>query len=151
MKYVYEDPFCGATLFAKAVSLAFVGTRPAQAVRTRKNMIKEQLAARIAARQPGETLTARCRWPPVRPRRSYELLDEVKDLKGPVTIVLFDQERQALSYAYGRLKKLVEGSGRAWSRWFTATTRSSGCCETGTSSRTWAPSTSSSPRACSTT
>ena len=108
MKYVYEESFCGATLFAKAVSLAFVGTKPAQAVRTRKNMIKEQLAARIAARQPGESLTVLS--VAAGPAQEiYELLDEVRDLKGPVTIVLFDQERQALSYAYGRLKKLVEG------------------------------------------
>jgi hypothetical protein len=91
MKYVYEDSFCGATLFAKAVSLAFVGTKPAQAVRTRKNMIKEQLAARIAARQPGEV--ADCAVGGAGPAQEiYELLDEVQDLKGPVTIVLFDQE-----------------------------------------------------------
>ena len=41
----------------------------------------------------------------------YELLTGVDDLGGRLNVVLFDQERQALDYAYGRLQRVVE------SRW----------------------------------
>ena len=111
MRYVYEEPFSGTTLFAKAVSLAFLQTKPARAVCTRKDMIRNQLAKRIAAR-PRDGSPINILSVAAGPAQEiFELLDQAKDLGGAVNIVLFDQERQALSYAYGRLQKLVE---RKW-------------------------------------
>jgi len=51
MRFMYERNFEGATLFAKAVNLAFVGTKASLAVNYRKDLVKRQLASLIASRR----------------------------------------------------------------------------------------------------
>jgi extracellular factor (EF) 3-hydroxypalmitic acid methyl ester biosynthesis protein len=107
MKYVYEANFEGPTLFAKSLSMAFLETAAAQAVRSRKDMIKKQLAARIGAHSSSEPL--RILSVASGPAQEiYELLSERTSLAGPLEIVLFDQDKGALSYAFSRLKRLVD-------------------------------------------
>lgn len=108
MKYVYELNFEGSTLFAKSLSMAFLATAGACAVRERKDLIKTQLSALIDA--PRSTSE------PVRilsvasgpAQEIYELLSERSTLPRPVEVVLFDQDQGALSYAFSRLKRLVD-------------------------------------------
>jgi hypothetical protein len=106
MNGLYGNHFSGSTLFAKAVNLCFVSTPSAVAVRTRKDRLKEQLSTMIDT-YVGEG--------PIRilsiaagpAQEIYELLDERHDLAQPLEIVLFDQDKRALSFSYGRLKRLV--------------------------------------------
>jgi extracellular factor (EF) 3-hydroxypalmitic acid methyl ester biosynthesis protein len=108
MMFVYERDFEGATLFGKAVGYAFLQTKAALAVKFRKELIKEQLRTRIQAHRGIE-----------RPLRilsvasgpGQELYELLRDLQGevpPLEIVLFDQDKGALSYAYRRLKPMVD-------------------------------------------
>jgi len=108
MRFVYERDFEGATLFGKAVGYAFLQTKAALAVRFRKDLVKDLLRRRIEAHRGIE-----------RPLRilsvasgpAQELYELLRDLKGevpPLEIVLFDQDKGALSYAYRRLKPMVD-------------------------------------------
>jgi extracellular factor (EF) 3-hydroxypalmitic acid methyl ester biosynthesis protein len=109
MRHVYEDSFSGPSLFAKTLSLAFLETAPARAVRARKDFVRRQLADRLGA---GRSTPYRVLSVAAGPAQEiYELLTGVDDLDCRLNVVLFDQERQALSYAYGRLQRVVE------SRW----------------------------------
>jgi extracellular factor (EF) 3-hydroxypalmitic acid methyl ester biosynthesis protein len=106
MNGLYGNHFAGQTLFAKGVNLAFVSTPAATAVRTRKDQLKREIASVLGA------------WREDRPLRIlsiaagpaqeiYELLDEIHDLPAPVEIVLFDQDKRALSFSYRRLQRVV--------------------------------------------
>jgi extracellular factor (EF) 3-hydroxypalmitic acid methyl ester biosynthesis protein len=110
MKYVYELNFEGPTLFAKSLSMAFLETAAARAVRSRKDAIKKHLSEHIDAHSSGEPLRilSIASGPA---QEIYELLSERTSLAGPIEIVLFDQDKGALSYAFSRLKRLVD------SRW----------------------------------
>lgn len=108
MRYIYERNFEGPTLFDKAVGLATLLTPAACAVRERKNRILGELSALI----DGWTATDR----PIRvlsvaagpAQEVYELLRTRHHLPAPLEIVLFDQDANALAYAYGRIKTLVD-------------------------------------------
>jgi len=108
MKYMYENQFAGSTLFAKAVSLAGLWTRPGIAVRARKDLIKQRLSALIdSAANTGKPLQilSIAAGPA---QEIFEMLQERQSVPVPVKIVLFDQDRGALTYAYNRLKPLVD-------------------------------------------
>ncbi|MDP9002006.1 MAG: class I SAM-dependent methyltransferase family protein [Myxococcota bacterium] len=108
MKYVYEANFEGSTLFAKSLSMAFLETQAARAVRARKDLLKKQLSARIDAHastaEPLRILSVASG--PA--QEFYELLNERTTISRPIEIVLFDQDQGALSYAFSRLKRLVD-------------------------------------------
>jgi extracellular factor (EF) 3-hydroxypalmitic acid methyl ester biosynthesis protein len=107
MNGLYGNHFSGATLFAKAVNLAFVSTPAAEAVRTRKDLMKRELSKVIDLASPER---------PVRilsiaagpGQEVFELLQERKEIAGPVEIVLFEQDRRALAFSYQRLNRLVK-------------------------------------------
>jgi extracellular factor (EF) 3-hydroxypalmitic acid methyl ester biosynthesis protein len=108
MRFYYERNFEGPTLFAKAIGYATIQTKAAQAVRYRKDLIKRQLqnlsATRCGLDRPLRILS-------VAAGPAQELVDlfrEMEDLPCKLDIVLFDQDKAALSYAYRRLKPLVE-------------------------------------------
>ena len=106
MNGLYGSHFSGASLFAKAVNLAFVTTPAAEAVRTRKDLIKQQLQALLDAH--GANTPTRILTIAAGPAQEvYELLQERKTIDSPLEIVLFDQDKRALSYSYGRLKRVV--------------------------------------------
>lgn len=107
MNGLYGHHFSGATLFAKAVNLAFVSTPAAEAVRTRKDLMKRELSKVIDTATPSR---------PVRilsiaagpAQEVFELLQEREEIPGPVEIVLFEQDRRALAFSYQRLNRLVK-------------------------------------------
>jgi hypothetical protein len=103
MDFIYERNFEGATLFAAAVGLAFTNTRAAQAVRTRKELVKNYLKALLGASAA-----------PQRPLRVLsiaagpaqelvELLNGLAEAPAPVEVVLFEQDKNALAHAWRRL------------------------------------------------
>ena len=106
MNGLYGNHFAGPTLFAKAVNMCFVNTPAAVAVRARKDMIKGQLLGLIESHRADE---------PVRilsiaagpAQEVYELLAERSELPCRLEIVLFDQDKRALSFSYGRLQRLI--------------------------------------------
>jgi extracellular factor (EF) 3-hydroxypalmitic acid methyl ester biosynthesis protein len=107
MNGLYGRHFSGASLFARALNLAFVSTPAAQAVRCRKDLIKSRLSALLEA--------AEARGEPVRilsiaagpAEEVYGLLAERSRIGVPVEIVLFDQDKGALAFSYARLNRLI--------------------------------------------
>jgi extracellular factor (EF) 3-hydroxypalmitic acid methyl ester biosynthesis protein len=106
MNMLYGNHFIGPTLFAKAVNLAFVSTPAAEAVRTRKDLIKAELC-KVLDRATPERPTRILSIAAGPAQEVYELLQERSGIAGPVEIVLFEQDRRALTYAHARLSRLV--------------------------------------------
>jgi extracellular factor (EF) 3-hydroxypalmitic acid methyl ester biosynthesis protein len=106
MNGLYGNHFSGATLFAKAVNLCFVSTPAAAAVRARKDRIKHELLRLIEEhRGPDPVRILSIAAGPA--QEVYELLAERDELPCRVEIVLFDQDKRALSFSYGRLQRLI--------------------------------------------
>lgn len=106
MNGLYGNHFVGPTLFAKALNLAFVSTPAAEAVRARKDLIKGELSAALDQAEPNRLV--RILSIAAGPAQEiYELLSERPRIEGPVEIVLFEQDRRALTYAYARLNRVV--------------------------------------------
>jgi extracellular factor (EF) 3-hydroxypalmitic acid methyl ester biosynthesis protein len=107
MNGLYAGHFSGASLFAKALNLGFVSTPAAQAVRCRKDMIKGCLSAILDEKQArGES----CRILSVAAGPAEEvvgLLEERQRIDVPLEIVLFDQDKSALSFSFARLSRIV--------------------------------------------
>jgi extracellular factor (EF) 3-hydroxypalmitic acid methyl ester biosynthesis protein len=105
MRFLYELPFEGPTLFAKAMSLVTDEMAASRAVRQRKDLIKRWLKAHLQTRSvPLRVLgiaggTA---------QELLELLSETPRLPAPLEVVLFDQDKGALAYAYRRIQPLTE-------------------------------------------
>ena len=113
MNFVYERNFEGPTLFAKALSYAFLRTKAALAVKCRKDLMKRELCALIE-RNAGSSRPVRILSIAAGPAQElYELLTEMKELSVPLEIVLFDQDKNALGHAYRRLKPLVSAASPA--------------------------------------
>jgi len=111
MNYVYGNYFSGPSLFAKAISLAFASTPAAEAVRARKDVIKQRLSELLdlpAGGRPIRILSIAAG--PA--QEIYELLQEREHIAQPVEIVLFDQDKRALSFSYGRLRRIVSQKWR---------------------------------------
>jgi extracellular factor (EF) 3-hydroxypalmitic acid methyl ester biosynthesis protein len=104
MRFIYEKPFEGPTLFAKAISLSFDETKAARAVRHRKDLVKRKLLELINSRSgPLRILAVACG-----PAQELaELLQETSELP-QLEIMLFDQDKGALGYAYRRLQPIVD-------------------------------------------
>ena len=108
MRFFYERNFAGPTLFAKSVGYSTIQTKAAQAVICRKNLIKWRLRAYLEARV-GTTRPVRVLSLAAGPAQElYDLFNELDALPCNLEIVLFDQDKGALSYAFRRLKPLVE-------------------------------------------
>jgi extracellular factor (EF) 3-hydroxypalmitic acid methyl ester biosynthesis protein len=108
MNFIYGQPFEGASLFARAVELAFWHSRSAQAVRARKDLVKQEVRALLAQPPPGDR--------PVRilsiaagpAQEVFELLEELEDLPTALEIVLFEQDKNALAHAWRRIQPIAE-------------------------------------------
>ncbi|MBM4361267.1 MAG: hypothetical protein FJ104_01210 [Deltaproteobacteria bacterium] len=104
---VYGPAYVGPTLFARAMNALFVSTPGARAVRARKDLVRRELAERVARGGAGER--------PIRilsiasgpAEETYELLLGANELTRPLEIVLFEQDQSALSYCHARLEPLV--------------------------------------------
>src|SRR5258708_39610271 len=105
MRFLYERPFEGSTLFAKGVSRAVDQMAASRAVRTRKDLVKRRLKARLEQRQKPLHVLAIASGPA---QELSELLQEMPEVPAPLEMVLFDQDKAALAYAYRRLQPLCE-------------------------------------------
>ncbi len=105
MRFLYEKPFEGPTLFAKAMSLAFDQTKAGVAVRGRKDVVKAKLRSLIESRSTPLRFLSVAAGPA---QELFELLSELPELPAPMELVLFDQDKGALGYAFRRLRPLVE-------------------------------------------
>lgn len=104
MNFIYERPFEGASLFGKAVQLAFWHSRSAIAVRARKDLVKQELKA-LLARRAGSERPLRVLSIAAGPAQELvELFDEVAELPAPLEVVLFEQDKNALAHAWRRLE-----------------------------------------------
>jgi SAM-dependent methyltransferase len=108
MRFVYERDFEGQTLFAKAVGYAFLQTKAALAVKYRKDLIKRQLRLLLEAHGRSERPLRVLSIAAGPAQELVELMAELPELPAPLEFVLFDQDKGALSYAYRRLKPVVE-------------------------------------------
>lgn len=107
MNYFYEKDFEGPTLFGRLIGYSFLQTPVAMAVRYRKDMMRRQLLE-ILARRSGSK--------PVRflsiasgpAAELRELLAEVDELRAPLELVLFDQDKGALAHAFRRLRPIAD-------------------------------------------
>jgi extracellular factor (EF) 3-hydroxypalmitic acid methyl ester biosynthesis protein len=108
MRFFYERQFEGVSLFGKALNYATIRCRTPQAVCRRKDMMKRELKKLIASRgasdQPLRILSVAAG--PA--QELFELFSEVQEFEVPVDVVLFEQDKSALTYAYSRLKPIVE-------------------------------------------
>jgi extracellular factor (EF) 3-hydroxypalmitic acid methyl ester biosynthesis protein len=108
MDFMYERQFEGATLFARAVSLAFNQTRAPRAVRGRKEVVKRELSAllrsRASASKPVRVLSIAAG--PA--QELVELFAELEDLPTRLELVLFEQDKNALAHAWRRLKPSLD-------------------------------------------
>jgi len=108
MRFFYERNFEGPTLFSKAVGYATMQGAAAEAVRHRKDMIKVRLRSMLEARA-GSTRPIRVLSVAAGPAQElFDLFTELDMLAAPMEVVLFDQDKGALSYAFRRLKPLVD-------------------------------------------
>ena len=107
MNGLYSRHFAGATLFAKALNLAFVSTPAAEAVRRRKDQIKSGLSAMLDARSGRGELVRILSIAAGPAEEVLGLLEERQRIDVPLEIVLFDQDKSALTYSFGRLSRLV--------------------------------------------
>jgi extracellular factor (EF) 3-hydroxypalmitic acid methyl ester biosynthesis protein len=109
MRHMYERHFDGTTLFSRALNLAFTHTRAGHGVRARKDVLKQELRRLIFSMPAGRVEPLRILAIAAGPAQEmYELLSEVDSLPLPLEVYLLDQERQALSYGYSRLKRVIE-------------------------------------------
>lgn len=116
MRYIYDQQFEGQNLFAKALHLAAVQTRGAQAVRERKNLIKSRLQSLIDS-FPFPERTLRIASVAAGPAQEvYELLRDGTPNGQYVEFVLFDQDEEALAYGQSRIQPLIESRWKPWTR-----------------------------------
>ena len=108
MRFVYERNFEGPTLFAKAIGYSFLQTKAALAVKYRKDLIKRELRARIDAHGSSDQPLRFLSIAAGPAQELFELVAELPKLPMPIELVLFDQDKGALSYAYRRLKPAVD-------------------------------------------
>jgi extracellular factor (EF) 3-hydroxypalmitic acid methyl ester biosynthesis protein len=106
MDFIYDRSFEGATLFARAVSLAFTNTRAALAVRCRKDLVKRELKALLHSRR-GASQPVRILSIAAGPAQELiEVFSELEEMPAPVEVVLFEQDKNALTQAWRRLKRV---------------------------------------------
>jgi hypothetical protein len=108
MNFIYARGFEGASLFARAVGLAFAQTRAPAAVRSRKDLVKRHLSA-LLARRAGTGAPVRVLSIAAGPAQELEeLFDDLDEMPHGLELVLFEQDKNALAHAWRRLKSTVE-------------------------------------------
>jgi extracellular factor (EF) 3-hydroxypalmitic acid methyl ester biosynthesis protein len=108
MNFIYGRPFEGATLFGRAVELAFWHSRSAMAVRARKDLLKKELGDLLRARGTADDRPVRVLSIAAGPAQELtELFEELDDLPVPLEVVLFEQDKGALAHAWRRLTPSV--------------------------------------------
>ncbi len=112
MRFLYERQFEGVNLLAKAIHMGSVLTRGAEAVRQRKDLIKSLMINLIRSWTRPEPL----RIASIAAGPAHEVAEMLRDWTGPMPqleIVLFDQDKLALTHAHARVHRLADRFGGA--------------------------------------
>ena len=107
MNHIYRGSFEGRDFLARALNYASLQSPAAASVRARKKLMKRALNRRLdQALEGGECLSllSVAAGPA---EELFELLQERTSLP-PIELVLFEQDPAALSFAYRRIRQLVE-------------------------------------------
>lgn len=108
MNFIYARGFEGASLFARAVGLAFAQTRAPAAVRSRKDLVKRHLSA-LLARRAGTGAPVRVLSIAAGPAEELEeLLHDIDEMPHGLEVVLLEQDKNALAHAWRRLRSAVD-------------------------------------------
>ena len=110
MRYIYEHTFEGSSLYARSVHMAGALHPGSRCVATRKDMLRDQLLALIAA-TPGDEPVRIASVAAGPAQETFEILQALRRRPRPVEFVLFEQDRRALQLAHGRLKPLADAIG----------------------------------------
>jgi extracellular factor (EF) 3-hydroxypalmitic acid methyl ester biosynthesis protein len=108
MRFLYERDFAGPTLFAKALGYSFFRTKAPMATKYRKDLMKRELRAIIESHGPSDRPLRFLSIAAGPAQELVELMTELPELPAPLELVLFEQDKGALSYAYRRLKPTVD-------------------------------------------
>jgi hypothetical protein len=113
MNYIYRNRFAGDSLFARAVTLFGVSNRTGDAVFGRKDMIRGEIEQLLTDRA-GTTEPVRILAVAAGPAEEmWELLSGPFPIDVPVEVVLFEQDADALGFAYRRLQAARANGRRA--------------------------------------
>jgi len=105
---IYGQGFEGASLFDRAVEHAILSLPAAAAVRSRKDLLRERVRQRLRA-EAGRTAPLRVVSVAAGPAREMaELFSTLEDGPPHIEVTLFDQDKTALSFAWGRLQRVLE-------------------------------------------
>ncbi len=108
MRYIYERGFEGGDLFARALQLAATETDGACMIRGRKALLRDQLLGLAHAPIERKLSVAVVGSGPCE-----EVVEVIRGLRPdhrPIEFVLFDQSRDALSFALSRLRPAAEAA-----------------------------------------
>ncbi len=108
MNHIYRLGFDGTDLMAKALNYATLHSPAAAAARNRKDLVRETLAKLLHERKDSTEIVRILSVAAGPAQEVYELLSAVEELPERVEVVLFDQDPVALTWAYGRLRRLVD-------------------------------------------
>ena len=95
------------------MAVAFVATAASQAVKCRKDLVRRRLKEMIQARGASATPLRILSVAAGPAQELVELLEQAEELPAPLEIVLFDQDKGALAYAWRRLKGVID---RKWQK-----------------------------------
>lgn len=104
MRYLYEREFEGETLFARALTLAVARTGSCEAVRARKDLLREVIERALArAWDAGRPASVLC-LASGPAQEVVELFESHPGPLGPVRIGFVEMEKQALAWSGARLR-----------------------------------------------
>ena len=107
MRFVYDQHFEGTTLFGKALHLFACACHGPCAVRARKDLVKGLLQRSVEEwRGPRPLKVATVASGPA--QELIELLAESAEALPPMEVLLFDQDRLALTYVQGSVSRLLD-------------------------------------------
>jgi len=107
MDYMYSRHFEGQTLFGKAVHMGSCQSMPARAVRARMALIRERIREAAAGWREARPLRI-CSIAAGPCQEVLEFLTDAQEVGGPVEIILFEQDKMALTFAHRRLGPAAE-------------------------------------------
>lgn len=107
MEHMYSKPFEGQSLFGKALHMGSCASLPAQAVRARKDLIRDQVFELVNSWKMNRPIRV-CSIASGPAQETFELLSKELPSSVPLEIVLFDQDKRALSFAHNRIEPLSE-------------------------------------------
>jgi extracellular factor (EF) 3-hydroxypalmitic acid methyl ester biosynthesis protein len=108
MNQIYSHIFEGPTLFARTMGLAVASATSSRAVRARKDLVRRELQALLAR---GAKLGRPVRVLSIAAGPAQELVEvfeEADELPVPLEVVLFEQDKNALTHAWRRLKPTAD-------------------------------------------